>query len=217
MVFSWIVNTLDPEIRDSVIYYTIAREIWEDLHERFSQSNAPHIFQLQPETSYLTQDQLSVVAYYTKLKGLWDELASYTDSSTCICAAHGDRNKLMQFLMGLNESYSAVRGQILLMNPLPSVRQAYASISQEEKQHTLGASRAAAGTSDTAAMTVRTGRPNQNRSTNREDRSTDRSDQNRSQTSNRDDRCAGSSKNRPHCTHCDDYGHHIDTCWKLHG
>ncbi|CAL2225396.1 unnamed protein product [Prunus armeniaca] len=217
MVFSWIVNTLDPEISDSVIYCTTAREIWEDLRERFSQSNAPRIFQLQRETSYLTQDQLSVAAYYTKLKGLWDELASYTDSSTCTCATHGDLNKLMQFLMGLNESYSAVRGQILLMNPLPSVRQAYASISQEEKQRTLGASRAVAGTSDTAAMAVRTGRPNQNRSTNREDRRIDRTDQNRSQTSTRDDRRAGSSRNRPHCTHCDDDGHRIDTCWKLHG
>ncbi|KAI5352641.1 hypothetical protein L3X38_005532 [Prunus dulcis] len=196
---------------------TTTCEIWEDLRERFSQSNAPRIFQLQRETSHLTQDQLSVTAYYTKLKGLWDELASYTDSSTCTCAAHGDCNKLMQFLIGLNEYYSAVHGQILLMNPLLSVRQAYAFISQEEKQRTLGASQAAAGTSDTATMVVRTGRPNQNRSTNHEDYRTDRSDQNRSQTSNRDDSRAGSSKNRPHCIHCDDDGHHIDTCWKLHG
>ncbi|KAI5345032.1 hypothetical protein L3X38_012909 [Prunus dulcis] len=183
MVFSWIVNTLDPEISYSVIYCTTAHEIWEDLRERFSQSNAPRIFQLQPETSYLTQDQLSVATYYTKLKGLWDELASCTYSFTCTCAAHGDCNKLMQFLMGLNESYSAVRCQILLMNPLQSAR---------------------------------TGRPNQNRSTNREDRRTDRSDQKRSQTSNHDDRNAGSSKNRPHGTYCDDDGHHIYTCWKLH-
>ncbi|KAI5351311.1 hypothetical protein L3X38_004202 [Prunus dulcis] len=93
MVFSWIVNTLDPEITDSVIYCTTAGEIWEDLHEQFSQT-------------------------------------------------HSHRNKLMQFLMGLNESYIVVRGPILLMNPLLSVMQAYASISQEEKQHTLGASRA---------------------------------------------------------------------------
>jgi hypothetical protein len=33
----------------------------------------------------------------------------------------------------LNDFYSAIRGQILLMNPLPSIRQAYSSISQEEK------------------------------------------------------------------------------------
>ncbi|KAI5333753.1 hypothetical protein L3X38_023885 [Prunus dulcis] len=94
------------------------------------------------ETSYLTQDQLSVAAYYTKLKGLSDELASYTDSSTYTCASHNDRNKLMQLLMGLNESYSAVRGQILLTNPLSYVHQAYSFINQEEKQCTLEASRA---------------------------------------------------------------------------
>jgi hypothetical protein len=29
---------------------------------------------------------------------------------------------LMQFLMGLNESYKAIRGQILLLNPLPDIR-----------------------------------------------------------------------------------------------
>ena len=44
MVHSWIINTLDPEISDSVIYYATANEVWEDLRERFSQSNAPRIF-----------------------------------------------------------------------------------------------------------------------------------------------------------------------------
>lgn len=48
----------------------------------------------------------------------------------------------MQFLMGLNESFNAVRGQILLMQPLPSVRKAYSLISQEEKQRELGTSHA---------------------------------------------------------------------------
>ncbi|KAL5825696.1 hypothetical protein ACOSQ3_021759 [Xanthoceras sorbifolium] len=117
MVHSWIVNTLNPEITNSVIYYSTAHEVWEDLHKHFSQSNAPQ--------------QQSVSSYFTKLKGFWDELASYSD------AAYGiqqDQQKLMQFLMGLNESYSAIRGQILLMNPLPSIRQAYVSVCQEEKQ-----------------------------------------------------------------------------------
>ena len=47
MVHSWIVNTLNLEILDSIIYYVIAHEVWEDLHERFSQSNAPRIFEIQ--------------------------------------------------------------------------------------------------------------------------------------------------------------------------
>ncbi|CAL2231450.1 unnamed protein product [Prunus armeniaca] len=78
----------------------------------------------------------------------------------------------------------------------------------------LGALRAV-GTSDASTMDVRIGRPNQNRSTSHNDHYIDRSNQNRSQISNRDDRRARSSKNRPHCTYCDDDGHHIDTCWKL--
>ena len=47
----------------------------------------------------------------------------------------------MQFLMGLIESYSAIRGQILLMNPLPDVAKAYSSIVQKEKQQSLGVAR----------------------------------------------------------------------------
>lgn len=83
---------------------------------------------------------MSIVVYYTKLKALWDELASFNSSVTCTCGAQNDCTKLMQFLMGLNESYSRTRGQILLMNPLPSIRQAYASVAQEENQSELGSS-----------------------------------------------------------------------------
>ena len=107
MVHSWIVNTLNPKISDSVIYYTTAHEVWEDLREQFSQSNAPRIFEIQREISYHRQEQLSISIYYTKLKNLWDELASYNDASS---SAQQDQQRLMQFLMGLNESYSAIRG-----------------------------------------------------------------------------------------------------------
>ena len=62
---------------------------------------------------------------------------------------------MMQFFMGLNESYSAIRGQILLMNPLPSVRQTYSSVSQEEKQRLLTLTNTAAEYAASAAMVVR--------------------------------------------------------------
>ena len=72
---------------------------------------------------------------------MWDELASY---NTATHGAQQDQQKLMQFFMGLNESYSSIRRQILLMNPLPSVRQAYSSVSQEEKQRLLTSTNATA-------------------------------------------------------------------------
>lgn len=83
---------------------------------------------------------MSVASCYTKLKGLRDELASYNDLPICTCAAkkehvnRAQREKVMQFLMGLSDSYLAVCSQILLMHPLTSVNKSYSLILQEEKQ-----------------------------------------------------------------------------------
>ena len=44
MVLSWILNSVVKEIADSLIYIEIGAEIWNDLHNRFHQSNGPRIF-----------------------------------------------------------------------------------------------------------------------------------------------------------------------------
>lgn len=45
--------------------------------------------------------------------------------------------RLMQFLKCLNDSFSAIRSQILLMDPLPVVNKAYSLILQEENQRIM--------------------------------------------------------------------------------
>lgn len=40
----------------------------------------------------------------------------------------------MQFLIGLDECYTNIRGQILFMQPLPTAAKAYGMLRQEEKQ-----------------------------------------------------------------------------------
>ncbi|KAL5757963.1 hypothetical protein ACOSP7_020574 [Xanthoceras sorbifolium] len=219
---------IDPEgyaTWSRVIYYTTAYEVWENLCERFSQSNAPRIFEIQRDIACLRQEQLCVSAYYTKLKSLWDELGSYSDS---INGAQADSQKLMQFLMGLKETYSAVRGQILLMNPLPSVRQAYASIAQEEKQRALSATHTAAETDMSAAIAVRSsdkantleGVKRLNHPFQPQDVRSKRSyslqgDRDRPHFSSGGDR--RSSRPRPQCTYCVDMGHWVQKCFQLHG
>ena len=47
------------------------------------------------------------------------------------------RNKLIQFLMGLNSGYDAIRNQILDTDPLPTVNRAHYIIQQQEKQMKL--------------------------------------------------------------------------------
>jgi hypothetical protein len=39
--------------------------------------------------------------------------------------------------MGFNESYAVVRGHILLIEPLPSVKRAYELVLQEERQRSI--------------------------------------------------------------------------------
>ncbi|GAV70145.1 LOW QUALITY PROTEIN: UBN2_3 domain-containing protein, partial [Cephalotus follicularis] len=80
----------------------------------------------------------TVSVYNTKLKQLWDEytslvtLPSYGCETSKAYLEHDQQQKLLQFLMGLHDSYSSIRSQILLMSPLPSVGQAYSIICQEE-------------------------------------------------------------------------------------
>ncbi|KAL5832253.1 hypothetical protein ACOSQ4_017607 [Xanthoceras sorbifolium] len=143
MLLSWLLNSLSKDIATSVIYMGSIQEVWNDLKDRFSQTNAPRIFQIQQAISSLTQDNLPVGTYFTKLKGYWDEISTYQPIPTCSCGAikslidFQHQEKVMQFLMGLNESYTSVRGQILLMDPLPSINKVFALVVQEERQRDI--------------------------------------------------------------------------------
>lgn len=74
---------------------------------------------------------MSIAVYYTKLKQLWDELhyveaiPSYTYGSVKIAIEVHNSDKLIQFLMGLNDIYDQVGSQILLLDLLPIVNEAY--------------------------------------------------------------------------------------------
>lgn len=139
MVLSWIVNSLSPEISNSVIYTETASEVWNDVKDHFSQKNAPRIFEIHRSITNHRQENSSIASYYTILKGYWDELSSYTSVASCSCGATKTRNeeRLMQFLAGLNEAYAPVRSNILLMDPLPTVNKAQALLLQDERQRSL--------------------------------------------------------------------------------
>ena len=102
------------------------------------------MYQIQKEINDLTQGILDITVYYTRIKKLWEELNTLNVKNHCSCVcvygakdgmhkAEQDR-RLIQFLMGLNEVYTVVRGNILIMNPLPSTGQAFSLLIQQEKQ-----------------------------------------------------------------------------------
>lgn len=89
--------------------------------------------------------------YYNKLKKLWKELnvlqpipqCTCGVISKCNCNASGivldlkSQNKLIQFLMGLNESYDAIKSQILILDQLPTVNKAYLMVLRVEKHRAI--------------------------------------------------------------------------------
>lgn len=98
------------------------------------------IYILQREINSFCQESLTITMYHSQLKKKWDELECLAPTPHCTCHAAkqvsecDSRNKLMQFLMGLNDAYDSTRDQILLIDPMPMVSKAYSMILQMEKQ-----------------------------------------------------------------------------------
>lgn len=121
----------------------MAQEICIDLEVRYAQSNVPKLFHLRREIAHLTQGSMSVSAYFTKFRTIHDELKCLTTKprctyNKCTCTVNNELNEfdqnlqLTQFLMGLSDIHTGIRGQILMMKPLPTLSQTYAMLLQEE-------------------------------------------------------------------------------------
>nr|XP_025886057.1 uncharacterized protein LOC104646238 [Solanum lycopersicum] len=132
------------------------------------------------------------------------------------------RQKLLQFLMGLNDNYSHARSQILMMNTTPTVNQCYAMIIQDESQRELSGDHYNLGgqMDSTALFTSRYGGNNFNGQGNRSG--------NVKFNKQRSgylycDHCDMKGQNRANCNklkyciHCHQHGHLKESCYQLIG
>ncbi|KAH0682513.1 hypothetical protein KY285_020026 [Solanum tuberosum] len=129
-----------------ITYATDTATVWADLKERFDKVDGSRGYQLHREICTISQGTSSVSAYFTRLRLLWDEFDALVAPPSCGCdksivyASHLQYMKLFAFLMGLNESYTQARSQILMMIPLPSVNKAYSKIISDESQRVTAGS-----------------------------------------------------------------------------
>lgn len=87
MVKAWLLNVVNKEIYDSILYYEDAAEMWNDLYLHFRVSNLPWKYQLEQSIMTLKQENLDLSTYYTKKKTLWEQLANTktTKVKRCNC------------------------------------------------------------------------------------------------------------------------------------
>lgn len=210
IVIQWLLNSVTKEISGSIMFSDCAFYIWNDLRDRFQQSNGPRIFELRREFLNLSQSQTLIAAYFTKLKSLWDELNNFRPSCSCgKCTCGGVKDLAsfhhneyaMTFLLGLNDLFASVRGQLLLMDPLPPINKIFSLVVQEEHQRSVSnqsGSLFELSSAMSLATTAAPSKPPYN--------------------------IAGvNGKKKPRqkdhlfCTKCQINGHTIDTCYQIHG
>ncbi|XP_027352013.1 uncharacterized protein LOC113862915 [Abrus precatorius] len=200
---------MSSEIARSVIWRNKASDVWAELKERLSHANLFRISELQEEIYSFKQRDLSVTKYYTGMKILLDELDVLNPIPVCTCNARctcGVLTKLknqrnvdvvVRFLKGLNEQYSKVRSQVMLIDPLPTINKVYSLIAQQERQFHVEHS-------ENSKILV-----------------------NISESSNQELRKYNNYKGSNHqkfqqqtgkiCSHCGRMGHTVDVCYKKHG
>ncbi|XP_074314637.1 uncharacterized protein LOC141649864 [Silene latifolia] len=67
-IMQWIQFSLSEDIAKSFSYVTSSKQFWEELNERFNQSNALFLYQLRKEVAEIKQGDLSLAEYYAMLR-----------------------------------------------------------------------------------------------------------------------------------------------------
>ncbi|XP_060191013.1 uncharacterized protein LOC132620365 [Lycium barbarum] len=107
--------------------------------------------------------------------------------------SHQDE-RLIQFLMGLNDTYGPVRSNILMISPLPNVNLAYSLLIQDEKQREIYVNSQFPGDSSSYLAV-----------------------QQHSSTNKPQNYEYKGKRNNLICSHCKKPGHSIDKCYRIIG
>ncbi|GKA84189.1 putative RNA-directed DNA polymerase [Tanacetum coccineum] len=106
VVLSWILGCVTQKLYLGQIYFTNAKVVWDELAETYSKTDGSVIYNMHYKIQTFTQSE--------KLK------------------SHNQFIRLMQFLMDLDDVFSNVRSNILITEPLPDVKYAFATLSRDE-------------------------------------------------------------------------------------
>ena len=117
-------NFVSESIAESILHIESVNTIWKHLEKRFSVNNGLRKYKLNKDLYSLKQNGASINDYYTKMRGIWEELSAMSDLPRFTTVNEENTNflqawskqieeqKLFQFLNGLDETYAAQRSQI---------------------------------------------------------------------------------------------------------
>lgn len=213
LVLCWIKNSIQSDIKQSILYINDARELWVEMHTRYARSSGPRVFHLVQSLSSIKKGGQTITEYYNAFKAIWDEYMSLRPVYRCDCgvmvnckcnllslmAQTQEGDAIIQFLVGLDDVYAHLRSQLLLATPLPTLSKAYCLLLQEEAQRSLNQP---INSMDSMAMMTRP---------------VNAFAQQRSNVVYKPQGAYNKDKKKVQCTYCKLYNHTEDKCFQKHG
>ncbi|KAK9699177.1 hypothetical protein RND81_08G157600 [Saponaria officinalis] len=188
MVMRWLLNSIADSIKETLVYVTSSQELWSEIE------NAP------------------LIEYYNRIKRGWENIDSLEPIPQCTCSAldsctcqllkrileRESNTKLIQFLMGLNSSFDAVKTIVLTMEPLPPINKALSLLQKIERQRQIFEAVDVLVEATTYVGARKFDAPQSDSKKPRLDYVT-------------------SGRKSKQCSHCHNIGHTRDECYKLKG
>ncbi|KAJ0779316.1 putative RNA-directed DNA polymerase [Helianthus annuus] len=197
VVLTWILNSVSEELYLGHVYSKTASEVWNELKETYDKVDGSIVFDLYQRINSFSQNGMSVAEYYHKLNIMWKQMDQILQIPVCTCNASKQYNdfshliKLMQFLMGLDNVYQSVRTNLLIKDPLPSVKEAFSIISREESHRNSNVN---VSKEQNVGFFAKTNSVIDNRK-----------------------KISKSLNQNLKCSHCNKVGHNIDKCFEIIG
>lgn len=206
MVMTWLVNSMTEEISANYLYYSTAKELWDNVSEMYSDfGNQSQVYELTRQLGEICQGEDSVTKYFNSLKQIWQDLDLFNDDYEW--KSNDDYNqykkivdtgRIFKFLAGLNVKYDEVRGRIIGRNPLPPIGEVFAEVRREESsRHVMLGKKTAGSTASMEGSTLAILEAQVSSRTSHNQRAED--------------------KNNLQCDYCGKPRHTREKCWKLHG
>ncbi|GAV83732.1 UBN2_3 domain-containing protein [Cephalotus follicularis] len=199
LVMSWLLHSIEPAISPQYMMMESAKDIWDAISRQYSQkNNYAQAYEICKESREMSHGGLSLAAYYSNLSHIWQQLDAYRTHRpfipTKLVTFQKDieKERVYDFLAGLNPDYDQVRVQVLGKDPFPTLEEAYNLIQHEERRRN---SMIPAVHPERSALAIMPRPP----------------------TATCDLKPDHTNKNPVVCDYCGKPRHTRATCWKLHG
>ncbi|CAA7057455.1 unnamed protein product [Microthlaspi erraticum] len=107
MVSLWILNTVEPKIRRTLMNKEDPHELWKEIKDRFSEGNGPRFQEIKAELAACRQGKI----------GCKCDLNVQLEKKR-------EEDRIHQFLLGLdNDVFGSVRASIISTEPMPNMNQ----------------------------------------------------------------------------------------------